>query len=104
MFQETDDKVPTDEITEDSTENESPIRFDRFAQPKPIRQRSIRVALNRENYRSDSTDLLDRNRFDRDHELHRTEILTEITGVMSRDRMSAFECPSSNPEKNTKTF
>jgi hypothetical protein len=35
---------------------------------------------------------------DRDHELHRTEILTEITGLMSRDRMSASKCPSPNPE------
>jgi hypothetical protein len=28
MFQETDDKVPTDEITEGSTENESPTKTD----------------------------------------------------------------------------
>ncbi len=63
MFQETDDKVPTDEITEDSTENESPTE----------------------------TDSLDQNWFDRDHELLHTEILTEITGLMSRDRMSESE-------------
>ena len=69
MFQETDDKVSTGEITEDSTENESPTETDsldrnRFAWPKPIRP---------------------------DHELYRTEILTEITGLMSRDRMSESE-------------
>jgi hypothetical protein len=58
MFQETDDKVSTGEITEDSTENEFPIR-------------------------STETGSLDRNRFDRGHELYRTEILTEITGLMS---------------------
>ncbi len=71
MFQETDDKVPTGEITEDSTENESPTETD-----SPTK-----------------TDSLDRNRFDRDHE-------------MSRDRMSEFKCPSPNPnpENNTKTF
>ena len=60
-----DDKVLTDEITEDLTENESPTATERL---------------------------------DRNHELHRTEILTEITGLMSRDRMSASKCPSPNPE------
>ena len=72
----------------------------------PIRQRPIRVALNRESYQSDSTKTysLNRNQFDRGHKLHRTEILTEITGLMSRDRMSASKCTSLNPENNTKTF
>jgi hypothetical protein len=72
----------------------------------PIRQRPIRVALNQESYRSDSTETysLNRNRFDWGHKLHRTEILTEITGLMSRDRMSASKCTSLNPENNTKTF
>ncbi len=41
----------------------------------PIRQRLIQVALNRESYRSDPTEtyLLNRNRFDRGHKLHRTK-------------------------------
>ena len=97
----------------------------------PIRQRPIRVALNRESYRSDSTE----NEFpitkligstetdstetvsscpeqrtirptkteslDRDHESHHTEILTEITGLLSCDRMYASKSESEN---HAKTF
>ena len=32
-----------------------------------------------------------RNRFNRDHELHRNKILTKITGLLSHDRMSGSE-------------
>ncbi len=73
----------------DSTETDSscpePRTNFQFAQPKPIR--------------STETDSLDRNRFDRDYELHRTEILAEIARPNVRIQMSESES-----ENHTKTF